>query len=122
WGVTGAWSRTLVFNLDTAPPPAPVLTAPANNATLTSSLPTFTWRAASGANLYRIDIALDPTFGAFLGGEVATTRYTPATPLDQGTYYWRVLARDSALNWSGASARWSFTYSLLQSPVPGFVI
>ena len=74
------------------PPGSFNLTAPANNST-TSSTPTLTWSASSGADKYLIHIstqnppvptASDPIVNA------TTTSFTFAQALPAGTYYWSV--------------------------------
>jgi len=69
------------------------LTEPTNN-TSGVGLPFFQWIGDEDADLYEIDIATNPAFGAFIvdaGTNLIGTNYNPSITLDQSTiYYWRV--------------------------------
>src|SRR5512145_1421215 len=71
-------------------PPVPNL--PAHLATVTTTKPAFSWSAVPGAKSYQIEIAEDANFTNPVVGTVATTSFTPPTPLPQRVYYWRVKA------------------------------
>ncbi len=69
------------------------LTEPANN-TSGIGLPAFQWIPTVDAELYEVEIATSPAFGATIvdkGTNIIGNNYTPSIPLDQSTiYYWRV--------------------------------
>ena len=79
-------------------PAAPVLVAPADaSTTSTDNTPTFDWNAASSANEYQIQIDDNSNFSSPVASvTVTTTEYTPAAPLANATYYWRVRGRNTA--------------------------
>jgi hypothetical protein len=100
-GVTGPFSITWRFTLDTVDPGLPAsLTSPADGAVATAAKPPFSWAAGTGgASSYRLEIDDDPAFGSPVATPIVNaTRYTPAAPLAQGVYSWRVFARDAAGN------------------------
>ncbi len=117
-GGWGPWSTATPFTLDTTPPAAPTLTAPADGATPVG-IPAFTWSIPTGANAYQFQMDDDNAFGSPLittpdgsssypGTPLALYTYTP-TGLTLGTvYYWHVKARDAAGNWSD----WSSSFSM----------
>ncbi len=96
------WSRRFRFTVDTEAPGYPVLRVPRDGATTRDSTPRLTWRKVRGASVYRVDVALDETFGNLVvnSAEVTKPNFTPPSSLLQGTYYWRVQAGDTAGNWS----------------------
>jgi uncharacterized protein (TIGR01370 family) len=87
------------------PPSQPRLLKPAKNATVTDTTPTFDWRNSKGyPTRYRIQVDNNVQFSS---PEIDTrrrkSRYVARSPLDPGTHYWRVRARDVVGDWS----RWS---------------
>lgn len=109
YGSPSAWSKPIKFTVDTAAPAAPALTAPIMNAVLTDNTPVLSWKAVTGANRYRVELASDPSFlgGTFIinGAIVATTSYTVpnAVALENGNYWWRIRSIDAAGNLGPAS-------------------
>ena len=85
-------------------PAGPVTPAPDGDVT---DQPTFSWSNAEGARDYRLQVALDPSFGSLIDDVItSSTSYTSSStyPAD-ALLYWRVRANaDSApevgLNWS----------------------
>ncbi len=126
--VPGVFSAARSFTVDITPPAAPVLSLPAANVVIPTSKPTFTWAAVVGANGYYIDV--DNSGCAFPSPEVSnvlvpTATYTipVATPaLAQGTYCWRVRAKDAAGNTGLDSATRSFTIFIATAPVDGLFV
>jgi hypothetical protein len=112
----GTWSASRTFTIDNIAPLAPVLSLPANAATVVAS-PTFSWVAAATATKYQFQYATDTGFSAGLypSGELTTLNHTPTLAMVPGTYYWRVQAGDAAGNWSAYSA--PRTVTILAAPV-----
>jgi len=94
-----------VFGLLAIPPPAPVLTAPANAATGVSVTPTLTWNAATGATSY--DVYFGTSSTPPLVTNVSGTTYNPGTLGGNTTYFWKIAAKNAG--GSTASTIWSFT-------------
>jgi hypothetical protein len=107
-GAAGAWSVLRAFTVDTTPPPAPVLVAPASGVTIsTTRRPIFSWRAAPTATAYILEVATDAAFSTIISsnGTASLSLILPVThALPNGTYYWRVRARDAAGNVGAASS------------------
>jgi hypothetical protein len=82
----------------------PTLTSPRGIATTTDSAPTFEWLMVEGAVRYEIQITATLTFLLELEVQeiVNQTTYT-ASPLQDGTYLWRVRGMDTL----GAVSPWS---------------
>jgi hypothetical protein len=107
------------FTFTTQAAPPPVVTAPGSFTLLTPAsgaggvtvLPTFSWQSSSGATLYRLEVALDPTFvNTVLDLEgLTSTSVTPTTSLiPLTTYYWRVTATNSGGSTVASPAPLSF--------------
>lgn len=108
--VTPPNDLTAMFMLDigwnlslAAPPPAPVLTTPANGGSVVGS-PALIWTASGGALSYGVYFGASPS--PPLAVNTTLTSYTPQT-LMPGLYYWRVVAKNA--NGSTSSVTWSFT-------------
>ncbi|NMB60072.1 MAG: hypothetical protein GYA12_12950, partial [Chloroflexi bacterium] len=118
-GETGAWSTPRYFTVDTAPPPIPVLSSPADNVAGLRVIPYFYWTAAATAAGYQFAIDDNADFsspvystpdGVDVPGTPITTTYARPTGLVTSTpYYWHVRARDQAGNWSDWSAARTIT-------------
>ncbi|MBZ0280305.1 MAG: hypothetical protein K8L97_06165 [Anaerolineae bacterium] len=108
-GAPGKFSAAKPFKI--VPNVAPNLLLPANNATLTTGLPAFTWSAVAGAAKYEIVISpANPPTSTPPGGSymVTTPRYIPSSPLPNNTFYWQVRAVDLA----GNNGPWSVIRSV----------
>ncbi|RSV29025.1 putative Ig domain-containing protein [Sphingomonas sp. ABOLH] len=105
-GVASPASSSNVFIIDTVAPATPVITAPANGATLANRRPAITGTAESNASLtIRINGAAAGTTPATAGG---TYSYAPAVDLPLGANTVSVTATDAAGNVS-PNATNSFT-------------
>ncbi|MFB3778148.1 MAG: glycoside hydrolase domain-containing protein [Bryobacteraceae bacterium] len=97
---------------DTSIPGTPVSPSPASGSTGVSLTPSLTWGASSGTTSY--DVYFGTSASPGLAGSTAGTGYYPGTLSANTTYYWRVVAKNSA--GSASSATWSFT---TLTPAPG---
>ncbi|HEX8702603.1 MAG TPA: Ig-like domain-containing protein, partial [Myxococcaceae bacterium] len=115
-GNTSPDSNTNTFTVDTTPPAAPVLVAPANNSETNDTTPTFTGTAEPNVT---VTVFLD---GAQLGTTTADAAgnwtFTPATPLAQGTYDASAMATDAAGNTSPSSNINRFTIDTTVVGIP----
>ncbi len=107
---------TVVLNLFTGTPAAPVLTAPANGATNVGVQPTFTWNAVAQAGSYDLEIATDAAFTNIVHSATGLTgtSYNGATLNTSMEYYWRVKAGNTC----GAGS-WSTVFSFTTEAAPG---
>ena len=100
----GAWSDYRVFNNGVLPP-APVLSSPANNASVTGTSINFQWAASSGANNYQLEIIRAGDSAVFKNEVLGNTTSSmqDSFPNDGTLYWWRVRAgNDSGWGaWSG---------------------
>jgi parallel beta-helix repeat protein len=108
-----------VYDIDKTAPAAPALVAPADTAITTDNTPTLDWTDVSDPSspvTYTAQIVMHagPCGTASWGGAttvsgLASSTYTVAPPLANGSYCWRVLARDNAGNDGPYTAPWKFT-------------
>jgi hypothetical protein len=112
-------SAVWTFTIDTVPPDAPTLLAPDNGSTERVSTPTFDWSDVSDPSgiTYELEVASDSEFTSLLiektGLTASNYNATAVDALSDGTYYWRVRARDEANNVGDFSPTWSFTVDTL---------
>jgi hypothetical protein len=89
----------------------PELLTPEDDATLDRDI-VFSWTPMAGATTYDLQVSPngDWTNNVIHKAVVKGTRYSPIETLDNGSYYWRVRARDakSTPNLGGWSEAWSF--------------
>ena len=108
------------FIIDSLPPSAPTLEAPANLSTISSREPTMSWEASidnlSGIASYEINL------DGNLATRDATTSYSTSEPLADGTHTWEVRAKDGAGNWGDPSLSRSFTVETLTPEVSGITL
>jgi large repetitive protein len=114
-GPESASSNTNTFTVDTTPPPAPVVTTPANGASTSNVTPTISGTAESGATVtVRID-------GSDIGTAVATGgNWSLAAPtaLGDGNHTVSAFATDAAGNQGPLSGTNSFTVDLTPPAAP----
>src|SRR5690606_18797905 len=89
---TTAYSTPRQFTVGPKPPPAPALVSPNNNASLTDQTPAFDWADVADAASYCLLVDNQANFSS---PEISTcaptaSQFTPASPLDAGTYFWKV--------------------------------
>lgn len=122
-GVPGNWSTPFSFTTIPPPPPAPLLSAPADGSTAQPLAPTISCQSTLYAKSYRFQVSTNPSFTSLVADQTQPGTNMALTGLSNfTTYYWRV----QASNVSGTSP-WSATWSFrsivgipqLLSPVLG---
>ncbi len=120
-GVTGPWSSSRSFTVDTVPPIAPTLNTPADATFVTSATPALSVVALTGQGTissYNFQVSTVNTFTSTVAtGTSNTTSWTvnPSLGTAYGVYYWRAQAVDAATNAGAWSAPFSFTFT---TPLP----
>jgi hypothetical protein len=107
WGPISSWMK---FRY--GPPAAPLLISPSGS--ISSTTPSYTWKAVSGAAVYRLSVYYIDTSTSVINVNVtasvycsgATCSFTPATALSGGNYRFKVRARN-AVGW-GPVSTWKF--------------
>lgn len=88
----------------------------------TSTTPTLTWQAATGASSYDVEIATKSTFGAddvVTKTGIAATSFTPTDALAPGViYYWRATAVNAVGRTPASNAPFSFSSPVGVGPSP----
>jgi hypothetical protein len=121
------WTATRSFTVDTAPPSAPTLGAPANAARVTSGTlhATFLNPDPTDSGTVSFQLCSDAacaavlqstTSGSVTNGTAVT--WTPAGLSSGTTYYWRLRATDAVGNQTAWSATRSFVYDTNAPGVP----
>jgi hypothetical protein len=110
-GGTSAYSAVWRFTTIIAAPSIPILSDPANNATIYSTSANLTWNASAGATSYHVQVSTNSGFTTTVLDDstlTTTTRNFPYT--NYMVYYWRVNAKNAG-GTSAYSPTWSFTTS-----------
>lgn len=97
-GNASACSAASSFEVDTSAPPAPGLTAPADNSTSTAANVAFSWGSVAGATGYRLQVGSDSALATIVFDVNGIAGLTKTLTLNDNVYYWRVLATDAAGN------------------------
>ena len=100
-----AWSVVGIFR---TPLGTPVLLSPTNNSSTFDTQPVFDWSDVPGAISYTIEISTNNSFAPtsiVITANVTDSTFTPASPLPQDRYYWRV----QAIGPNGPG-QWSLTF------------
>ncbi len=105
----GSAPASSIWSFTTWPVPGQVtLTSPVNGATNQSTTPTLSWSASGNATSYDVYLGTSNTPGVY-AQNLSGTNFAVSTALNAGsTYYWYVIAKDSAGS-APASTTWSFT-------------
>jgi len=92
-GCSATTVNSIIVQLPSAAPAAPVLQFPADSSISASNTITFGWLAAAGAEYYDLYVSTDPTFstGDSIYNNIFTNQKTVTLSANQ-TYYWRVTA------------------------------
>jgi len=102
-GGSSAWSASRSFTTVVAPPAAPTLSSPADNATDQPLSLDLVWNAVSGATSYSYQVSTTLNFSSIVeSGSTASTQIGISGLSYSTTYYWRVQASNA-----GGSSAWS---------------
>jgi subtilisin-like proprotein convertase family protein len=114
----GPFSSVRTLTIDVTSPEAPALNTPLNNALLSVPRPSLSWRPSVGATRYHLQVDNNSDFSSpeISQHPITSTSFTPAFPLMQGVYYWRVRAYDAAGNVGPYSLARTVNLSLQTSP------
>jgi LPXTG-site transpeptidase (sortase) family protein len=82
--------------IGTPPPAIPTLVAPSDGAAGVGTSPTFQWNAASNATSYRLIVSVNSNLNSPTVDVSGITGTSYTTSLSSGTYYWAVVAHNSA--------------------------
>ncbi|MCS7131387.1 MAG: S8 family serine peptidase, partial [Hadesarchaea archaeon] len=99
-GNVGSWAENRWFRVDVTPPAAPVLSSPADGTSTNDNRPTIRWATVmdpSAPVTYRLQVDNDPDISSpeiDVSG-ISENAYTPSAALADGSYSWRVQARDN---------------------------
>ncbi|MEX2237495.1 MAG: Ig-like domain-containing protein [Dehalococcoidia bacterium] len=116
-------SASISVTVDLTGPDSPALTAPTDGAATSDQTPTFDWEAVTGAVSYDLLVDNNSDFSSvtILQSAMVETEFTPGGNLSEDTYYWKVLARDSAGNVSAFSSTRTVTVDVTSPAVPTLV-
>ncbi|HEX8706332.1 MAG TPA: Ig-like domain-containing protein, partial [Myxococcaceae bacterium] len=115
-GNTSANSNTNTFNVDTIPPAAPVVVAPANGAVTSDNTPTYSGTAEPGVT---VTVIVDGvSVGTTTATGAGTWSLTPAAPLADGPHSVKATALDVAGNTSADSNTNTFIVDTVAPTAP----
>ncbi|NUO80180.1 SUMF1/EgtB/PvdO family nonheme iron enzyme [candidate division KSB1 bacterium] len=117
------WSSAFRFTIITSAPDAPILLMPNNNAFTNVNTPTYDWSSVANATEYHLQVSASADFSVLRldkwshGSAYVDARwvqedrgsYLEYPRLPDGTYYWRVQAKNIAGSVGEWSPVWSFT-------------
>jgi len=116
-GGTGGNSNIISVATVGVPPPAPVLTAPANGSTGQPAALALTWNPSTGAASYFVQVSTSPSFILpFISDSSVSVTSRPVSGLALNTtYFWRVAARNQF--GTGAFSSPVFSFSTVDTTV-----
>ena len=121
-GNLGSWSAIRSFIIDTIGPDSPALVSPTDTEIIIDTTPLIIWNTIVDAVEYQLQIDQAGTFISFeYNLTTVNTYYSIITELTDGTYYWRVRAKDNAENWGSWSEIWSFSLDLVGPDPPDLI-
>jgi len=119
-GLEFSAERSVAISSDNSGPIPPTGLSPINNS-ITNSNPTFSWSNTTDVgcngtvNKYQISIYLNPGCAVqYKTAQTTLNSYTFPSPFSNGTYYWKVRARDGFNNWGN----WSGCMKLNVDAIP----
>ena len=101
-------SSTWTFVIDTIDPSIPTPHLPADEASTDDNTVYFEWSSIAGAEYYDLFVDNDPDFSSPEVSVRVTDNYYTSSALPDGSYSWRVRARDAANNVSDNSVTRTF--------------
>ncbi len=117
-GVVSQWTETREYTY--AWPTIPTLLTPADDVGNPIRDMTFTWAPVVGAKTYQLQISPNGDWANNVIADVSIkgTKYTPPSNLNNGSYYWRVRAKDAkgTPNNGGWSIERQFTRNWPEAP------
>jgi subtilisin family serine protease len=123
-GDWGSWSSARYFTVDTTPPLAPKLQAPANGSQKIGT-PLFEWKKPGGSSFFQFayNTSGNPEDAMlYTSGLISKDEFKPPElPLMQWLY-WFVKAGDKAGNWSDWSTPFSIRITLPKPSVPSLLL
>jgi hypothetical protein len=113
---TGAWSNVWSFTTIIAPPAAPTLALPSNNAMNQLTSPILSWSTVTGAVTYNVLVSTSMSFTATVSSQTGVAGLSASVSgLAAGTpYYWEVSATNA-----GGTGGWSSVWSFTTIAIPG---
>ena len=119
-------SVTRSFTIDATAPGIPNLLLPPNGEFLSTNTPLFEWETAAG-DVFNYELRV--TSGDIINGPFDIQEFVPApftsdqtvTPLNDGTYVWRVIARDLAGNPQQYGIRTFTVDTVAPAPAPTLI-
>jgi C1A family cysteine protease len=121
-GNWGDWSDPFTVMILPPIPGSPTLVSPANKSAINDNTPTFDWLEVNyDDGGYGLMVDEDKRFGS---PEIGTTtlagvtEYTPGSPLADGSYYWKVQAKNENGEWGKWSKVRKFTVDTTPPAVP----
>ena len=111
-----AHSPTRSFTIDTLPPGVPFLVAPADQALITDPTPLFVWTPSTG-DVVEYELIVEGSGLIYKLLSPPITSFQPTGDLADGTWHWRVGARDLARNFASDGLRF-FTIDTVPPGAP----
>ena len=111
-GNLSAWSVVRSFTVDTLAPSIPALLSPGDGGLVGTATPTLDWADSADASAvedYDVQVDDDPGFGSLNWSSIPVASTATTGALADGTWYWRVRARDVLGNLSAWSVGRGFT-------------
>ncbi|MBW2167921.1 MAG: hypothetical protein JRG69_01465 [Deltaproteobacteria bacterium] len=110
----GTEAKSFTVN-DTQSPTVPILISPSHDSFINNPFPTLDWDdssdAGSGIAGYEIEIDDNSDFSSpIVQANPTTSSYTVSSQLQDGSYYWRVRAKDNSGNPVDPEQGWSNTF------------
>ena len=86
----------------------PILVSPTNRTNVLTQTPTLTWDAVAGASKYSLALRDSATGIAIQYDDIQTTSWNSPTLIEKDSYFWKIIAYNSAGVASNTSDEWSF--------------
>jgi hypothetical protein len=110
---TSSWSGIFSFTTGVPVPAVPALVSPSTGTVLGVRSASLTWGTVTGATSYRIQVSTISTFATLsVDDSTLQTSTRTITSLSDGTYYWRVNAKNT-----GGTSAWTSLFNFRISVV-----